>query len=161
MIIPLLALLATAWLVLIVAAPLLPIPIAGALYAIGSHICHQRPDRSFHLLTAQLPVCGRCTGLYAGAALGASAAALAAPIRDFAARSSARAVLVLGAVPTGLTLACEWAGLWKGSNVVRAAAGLPLGIVVALVVVQAAATVHYGRCAQRRPIASNRPSTHI
>ena len=159
MIIPLFALLATVWLVLIVAAPILPIPIAGALYAIGSHICHQRPDRSFHILTSQLPVCGRCTGIYAGAAFGASAA-LVAPFRDFAARSSARAVLFLGAVPTGLTLACEWAGLWKGSNVVRAAAGLPLGIVVALVVVQAAATVHYGGCAQRRPIASNRPSTH-
>ena len=161
MITSVLALLATAWLVLLVAAPILPIPVAGALYAIGSHICHQRPDRSFHLLTAQLPVCGRCTGIYAGAALGASAAALLAPFRDLEAPWSARAVLFLGAVPTGLTLACEWAGLWKGSNVVRAAAGLPLGIVVALVVVQAAATVHYGGCAQRRPIASNRPSTHI
>jgi len=160
-IVPLLALLAISWLVLVVAAPILPISVAGALYAIGSHICHQRPDRSFHLLTEQLPVCGRCTGIYAGAALGASAAALVAPFRDFAMQSSARAVLFLGAVPTGLTLACEWAGLWKGSNVVRAAAGLPLGIVVALVVVQAAATVHYGGCAQRRPIASNRPSTHI
>jgi uncharacterized membrane protein len=158
-IVPLLALLATGWLVLLVTAPILPVPIAGALYAIGSHICHQRPDRSFHLLAAQLPVCARCAGIYAGAATGASVAAVSTRIRELALQSSARVILVLGAVPTGVTLAFEWAGLWNGSNVARAAAGLPLGLVVVLVVVQAAATVHYDRCAQRRPIASNRPST--
>ena len=159
MIVPLLALLATGWLVLLVAAPILPLPIAGALYAIGSHICHQRPDRSFHFLAAQLPVCARYAGIYAGAAVGGSVAALSTRFHAFAIQSSARAILVLGAVPTGLTLAFEWAGLWKGSNVVRAGAGLPLGVVVVLVVVQAVATVHYDGCAQRRPIASNRPST--
>jgi uncharacterized membrane protein len=158
-IVPLLALFSISWLALIVAAPILPIPIAGVLYAIGSDICHQRPDRSFHLFMAQLPVCARCAGIYAGAALGASAAALSAPFREFARRSSARAILFLGAVPTGLTLAFEWTGLWTGSNAARAVAGLPLGVVVALVVVQAVATVHYGGCAQRRPIASNRPPT--
>ena len=154
MIVPLLALLATGWLVLLVAAPILPVPIAGALYALGSHICHQRPDRSFHLLGAQLPVCARCAGIYAGAALGASAAALGARFREFATQSSARAILFLGAVPTGLTLALEWTGLWTGSNAVRAAAGLPLGVASAFVVVQAAATLHYGGCAPRRPIAT-------
>ena len=160
MVIPLLALLATGWLVLLVVAPILPVPIAGALYAVGSHICHQRPERSFHLLAAQLPVCARCAGIYFGAALGASAVALGARFREFATQPSVRAVLFLGAVPTGLTLVFEWTGLWKGSNVVRAAAGLPLGAVVALVVVEAAATVHYAGCAQRPPIASNRPPTH-
>ena len=160
MLLPLLALLAAGWLALIVAAPILPVPIAAALYAIGSFICHQRPERSFHLFTAQLPVCARCTGIYAGAALGASAAALSARIRAQAASSSARALLLAGAVPTVFTLAMEWSGLWTGSNVARAAAGLPLGSVVALVVVQAAATLHYGGCAPRRPIASNRPPTH-
>jgi len=34
-------------------------------------ICHQRPERSYHFLAAQLPVCARCTGIYFGAAVGA------------------------------------------------------------------------------------------
>ncbi len=38
-------------------------------YAIGSLICHQRPERSFHLAGVQLPVCARCLGVYAGVAL--------------------------------------------------------------------------------------------
>jgi len=159
--VPLLALLASGWLALIVAAPILPVPIAGALYAIGSFICHQRPERSFHLFAAQLPVCARCTGIYAGAALGASGAALSARLRAQATSSSARVLLLAGGVPTAVTLALEWSGLWTGSNAARAAASLPLGVAAALVVVQAAATLHYGGCAPRRPIANSRPPTHI
>ena len=43
---------------------------AAAMYVAGSLICHQRPERSFHLDGAQLPVCARCSGLYAGVSLG-------------------------------------------------------------------------------------------
>ena len=50
-------------------------PIGTALliagYAIGSAICHQLPERSYHLWTAQMPVCARCTGIYFGAAIAA------------------------------------------------------------------------------------------
>ena len=62
------ALAAVTWLALLILGPTLPVPLAGALYALGSHICHQRPERSFHLFAAQLPVCARCLGIYAGAA---------------------------------------------------------------------------------------------
>jgi hypothetical protein len=44
---------------------------AFAVYALGSAICHQRDERSFHLFAEQFPVCARCTGLYAGAAIAA------------------------------------------------------------------------------------------
>ena len=40
---------------------------ALGVYAIGHVVCHQLPARSFHLWGAQLPVCARCTGIYAGA----------------------------------------------------------------------------------------------
>jgi hypothetical protein len=46
------------------------------VYAIGSAICHQLTERSFHLWRAQMPVCARCTGIYFGAVIGATAAAL-------------------------------------------------------------------------------------
>jgi len=55
------------WVLAIVASPVLPAPLAAAVYLIGSHICHQQADRSFHLFGAQLAVCARCTGIYIGA----------------------------------------------------------------------------------------------
>ncbi|MYD87664.1 MAG: DUF2085 domain-containing protein [Acidobacteria bacterium] len=49
--------------------------VAGsAVYLVASAVCHQRADRSFHPWGVQLPVCGRCAGLYAGALLGICAA---------------------------------------------------------------------------------------
>ena len=43
--------------------------LVAGVYAVGSIVCHQRPERSFHLWGAQMPVCARCTGIYMGAAL--------------------------------------------------------------------------------------------
>ena len=152
------ALAAWGWLALLVSAPLLPAFVAAALYAIGSQICHQQAARSFHLGPAQLPVCARCIGIYAGAALGAIVAGRS-PWRASLRRLAPRAILVYGALPTAMTIVAEWSGAWGGSNVIRAAAGVPLGSAVALVVAQAVATLHYERCAPRRPIASSRPPT--
>jgi uncharacterized membrane protein len=151
---------AIAWLALLILAPVLPVPLAGALYALGSRICHQRPERSFHLLAAQLPVCARCLGIYAGAAAG-SLLATSARIRSSASRLSPRMLLLGGSIPTALTLVLEWSGAWGATNLARAAAGLPLGFVIVLVVAQGVATLHYGGCAPRRPIATNRPPTPI
>lgn len=156
----LLAIAAFAWLALLVAAPVLPAGVAAALYAIGSQICHQRPDRSFHVMDAQLPVCARCIGIYAGAAVG-TAVAIAARSCGMLAHLPSRMLLIAGAVPTVVTIAAEWSGAWGGSNGVRAAAGMPLGCVAALVVAQGVATLHYDGCARRRPIESNRPPTPI
>jgi len=156
----LLALAAATWLALLIVAPVLPVPAAGILYALAAHLCHQRPERSFHLFAAQLPVCGRCFGIYAGAAVG-----LVVPLHVFGRARlswcSPRTLLLAGAAPTVITLLAEWSGAWSGSNTVRAAAGAWLGVAVGLVVAQAAATLHYGECVPRRPIASNRPPTPI
>jgi len=38
---------------------------ALSVYAAGGVVCHQLPDRSFLLWGHQLPVCARCTGIYA------------------------------------------------------------------------------------------------
>ena len=55
-----------AWVALLVAAPLLPAAPAALIYVLGSRICHQISERSFHVDGAQLPVCARCLGIYAG-----------------------------------------------------------------------------------------------
>jgi uncharacterized membrane protein len=156
----LLAIVAVLWLVLVIAGPMLPVPLAGMLYALGSRICHQRPERSFHFLAAQLPVCARCAGIYAGAAAG-SLLALSALLRERLSAISPRMLLLAGATPTLLTLVIEWSGAWAGSNNERALAGSMLGVTAAFVVAQAVATLHYGGCVPRRPIASNRPPTPI
>jgi uncharacterized membrane protein len=151
---------AAIWLAALLVTPLLPAPLAAAFYVVGSLICHQRPERSFHLLAVQLPVCARCIGIYAGAALG-SAIALDARVRALRPPSVNRILLAAGAAPTVVTVACESLGWWQTTNLTRWCAGLPLGCAVALVVAQAVATLHYGRCPPRRPIESSRPSTPI
>lgn len=53
-----------------IAAPLLDAWGAGIYAALG-WVCHQRPERSWHLAGKPLGVCVRCVGLYVGALLGA------------------------------------------------------------------------------------------
>jgi Predicted membrane protein (DUF2085) len=143
------ALLAAAWLLLIVAAPVLWIPVAGVMYAAGSFICHQLPERSFHFQGAQLPVCARCLGLYCGGAFGSVLGANAVVRRrisrgqPFLARALRWRWTLAAAIPTLATLLLEWGFGLPISNTARAVAALPFGVAVAFVVVSAAATVHY------------------
>ena len=58
------------------AAPSASSIFALTVYQIGSIVCHQRPERSFHLASLPLPVCARCTGIYAGAAIAAVVATI-------------------------------------------------------------------------------------
>jgi uncharacterized membrane protein len=154
---PLVVLVAAAWLALLVAAPFLPAAAAALVYAFCSLICHQIADRSFHAGAVQLPVCARCLGIYAGFASVCVAAGFSRPIRGL----TPRRILIAGALPTIVTVAAEWAGLWATSNVVRAIAGAPLGAAVALVVRAGLATLHYDECAPRPPIAPDRPPSPI
>ena len=146
---PGLALIAVVWLLLLVVAPVLATPVAGALYAAGSLICHQLPERSFHLQGFQLPVCARCLGIYGGAAVGSVAGAAAvgrrllAWWRQPATRSVNWIATAIAATPTIVTFVLEWGFGWAISNTVRAIAALPVGFAVAFVVVSALATLHY------------------
>jgi uncharacterized membrane protein len=147
-----LAVAAFAWLALLIAAPFLPAPLSAAVYVIGSFICHQRPERSFDLAGLQLPVCARCLGVYAGAAMGTVAAFRIGRVRR------PRAVAILAVVPALVSLVVEWAGVSALSNTIRAATGVVAGGLVAAVVL---ATLHYEQCAPRRPIAPSPPPTLI
>jgi uncharacterized membrane protein len=106
--------------------------LASLAYVAGSIVCHQQPERSFHLAGGQLPVCARCTGLYVGGALGAVAWLIWRRLRSEPAApiDSKRAVraLAIAAAPTALTVMTAVAGLWDVSNAGRAALALPLGL---------------------------------
>lgn len=110
---------------------------AYGAYAIGSVICHQIPARSFHLWSAPLPVCARCTGIYLGAAITAIAGVRLTPhaMDGVDARTALfRRVLLLAVLPTAATLVYEWTTGVTPANVVRALAGAPIGAAVAWII---------------------------
>jgi uncharacterized membrane protein len=117
--------------------------LAAAVYGFGSVICHQISERSFHLFAEQLPVCARCTGLYAGAA------AIAVPYLFRGARrpwstvvpgsAYVRWLLVIASLPVALSIVWEWATGEVPSNIVRAITGVLLGGAVARVILDALA----------------------
>jgi uncharacterized membrane protein len=130
---------AIAWFLLVALAPELPPTLAAMVYAAGSLLCHQLPERSFHWHGAQLAVCARCTGIY----LGTCSAAVLAPLppstyaRWTGSRRRAGWLLATAAAPTVATVMVEWAGWWSPSSIVRAATGVLLGVAGAILVVAA------------------------
>ena len=82
--------------------------------------CHHRPDRTLHLRGRPLPVCARCTGLYAGYGLGLvfwlGWAKLSWPLA---------LLLVLPLAFDGLTQRLGWR---ESNNVMRLATGLAAGL---------------------------------
>ena len=150
----------TGWVALLVAAPVLPASVGVVIYAIGSLICHQLPERSFHLAGAQLPVCARCLGIYVGLSSGAAVTWMRASAERSTFPAGARSVrrfAALAAAPTAVTVALESIGAWQPANLTRAVAGLPLGFFIGLVVANALATLHYDGCAPRRPTVPRLP----
>lgn len=110
---------------------------AGVTYLVASRVCHQRPDRSFHLHGQPLPVCGRCTGLYLSGTMGLVAGVAVRRRASPAARGSARLPasldsrviwLAVAALPTVLTWSAEMLGLWNPGTTLRAIAAVPLGL---------------------------------
>ena len=133
---------ASAWVALLLAAPAARTELGIPVYLFGGFICHQIAERSFHLDGIQLPVCARCFGIYAGAAM-AAVVAWREPFRVRAAsltRLAPRALLLASALPTIVTVVLEWAGIWDPGNGGRAIAGTVLGAGVALAVM---AAIHY------------------
>ena len=186
---------AIAWAALLVVVPflaslahasMLASALIVAVYGIGSLVCHQLPERSYHLWGAQMPVCARCAGIYAGAVAGAITSALrtteaarhnrwrvaqslstaprvapglgaapnAAHGQSTAPRvahdlgtapkvaqgpaGGARVALALAVTPSVLTLLYEWTTGVMPAHAIRFAAGLPIGLVAAWLVVTAA-----------------------
>jgi len=108
----------------------------AVVYLAASRVCHQLPERSFHTAGVQWPVCGRCSGLYLAAPLGALGAALL-PGRRRIGRASLIG-LALAAAPTAAALVLEHVARLPVGNVARMVTALPLGAAVAFVIVSAA-----------------------
>ena len=140
---------AVAWLGLLLAAPWLPTVMAAALYAAASVLCHQIPERSLYLGGAQLPVCARCLGIYAGLAAGVVVWFGSVADGDRVARMPVARWFAVAAAPTVATVLLETAGVLRTTNLERLLAGVVLGVGGAAVVMWAVATLHYERCQQQ------------
>jgi len=137
---------ALAWAALLVAVPFIAsrahatspgTVLVVAVYGIGSLVCHQLPERSWRLWAAQMPVCARCAGIYGGAAA-ASVLLLVGRARGSVHTHRARIAVALAALPSAATLVYEWTTGVMPSNALRFAAGIPIGVVVARLIVSAA-----------------------
>jgi uncharacterized membrane protein len=139
-------LLTLTWVALVLAAPVIAFgaPTSALVYGFGSLICHQRPERSFHIAAAQLPVCARCFGLYMGVPIGLMITGLPPAVNGL------RIAIVAAAMPTLITWGSEVLGLWSPDNVTRFVAALPLGAAFAV-------TVNYVGCAPQRRTEPNQP----
>ena len=100
---------------------------ASAVYKAFSFVCHQIPERSFHLAGHQFAVCSRCTGLYAGFAV----AALVYPLAYSLKRNDTprRLWLILAAVPLLIDFSLTYFGVWSNSHLTRFSTGALLGAV--------------------------------
>jgi len=114
---------------------------ARAAYAFFGAVCHQMPERSFHLLGHPLAACARCAGLYAGFAAGVLLYPLARPLG--ARHVPARGWLFAAAAPTALDFSLGLLGVWENTHLSRSLTGALLGAVAALYVVPGLVDLSY------------------
>jgi uncharacterized membrane protein len=109
---------------------------------IGYAICHQIPERSFHLGGHRLPLCARCTGTYLGAAVGLAAIALLGRWRAGEMLPTWMVILMGGFIATMgfdglnsyLDLVLGRPLLYEPHNWLRAATGTLNGIALSMIV---------------------------
>lgn len=106
---------------------------AFTIYQSFSYVCHQIPERSFHLAGHQFAVCSRCTGLYSGFAVAALIYPLARSLRRT--DTPRRLWLILAAVPLLIDFSLTYFGVRSNTHLTRFATGALLGAVAVFYVV--------------------------
>jgi len=104
--------------------------VGAVVYACGSLVCHQRPERSLVTCGRPWPVCGRCSGLYLGAAAGVLLALVGIGRRGSWRQWRRR--VGLSAIPTAVLWLGEFGGLGDPGTGLRLALALPAGVATAL-----------------------------
>jgi uncharacterized membrane protein len=105
---------------------------ASSIYRAFSYVCHQIPERSFHLAGHQFAVCSRCTGLYSGFAIATLVYPLARSLKRI--DTPRRIWLILSAVPLLIDFSLTYFSVWSNTHATRFATGALLGAVAAFYV---------------------------
>jgi len=106
-------------------------PAATFLYFFFSPVCHQIPERSFHLGGHTWAVCHRCAGIYFGLLL---AAVMGNPFIGRRPANRRRWVLAAGTLLL-LDAFLPYTGLWHSTALSRFLSGLPFGYVASSLLV--------------------------
>ena len=145
--------LAFLWAFLIILAPLAKAygfeSISASLYQFYYFICHQIPERSFHIAGEQFGVCSRCSGVYFGLFLGFAIYPLWRRIEDV--EPLARFWLFLSMIPIGIDWSLTFFGIWENTQFTRVATGLILGIACATYILPALVEITRNISYRQRP----------
>lgn len=127
------------WVALIVFAPLLQAngisQFSSPIYHFFSYICHQMPERSFHLAGHQMAVCSRCFGVYFGLLAGIVIYPFFRSIDET--EPVARVWLILSLIPITVDWSLTVFGIWENTHVSRVVTGMILGFACAVFIVPA------------------------
>lgn len=127
------------WVLAIVLPPVLAAngerAFAAPFYKFFSFVCHQIPERSFHILEHQFAVCSRCFGVYFGLLAGLLAYPFIRPLDDI--DPLPRIWLFASMVPIGIDWTLGVFGIWENTHVSRFATGTILGFACAVYIVPA------------------------
>jgi uncharacterized membrane protein len=118
-----------AWVLLIVGAPLLKAngftAISSPLYHFFCFICHQIPERSFHVEGEQFAVCSRCFGVYFGLLFGFAVYPLWRSVANIEPLS--KSWLVISLVPMSIDWSLTFFGFWENTHLSRFITGTIVG----------------------------------
>jgi uncharacterized membrane protein len=136
-------LIAGLWALLIIVDPIAKsyglTSVSSALYTFHSFICHQMPERSFHLMGEQLGVCSRCTGVYFGILAGFAIYPLWRRLDNI--EPITRIWLFLSLVPIGIDWSLTFFGYWENTHLSRFLTGMILGATCATYIVPASVEI--------------------
>jgi uncharacterized membrane protein len=128
-----------AWVLAIVIAPIAAVSgvsgLSAPLYQFFSLICHQLPERSFHVSGEHFAVCSRCFGVYFGLLLGLLIYPLWRKIDDV--EPLPRFWLFLSLIPIGVDWSLGVFGIWENTHLSRSLTGVILGVACATYIMPA------------------------
>ncbi len=143
------------WASLIVAAPLAKAygmaSFSTPLYHFFHYICHQIPERSFHVAGEQFGVCSRCFGVYFGLFFGFAIYPLWRNIADI--EPLPRFWLFLSLIPIGIDWSLTVFGIWENTHLSRFVTGLILGVACSTFIVPAIVEITRNLTHRSRPSA--------
>lgn len=128
-----------AWILLIVGLPVAKangfVTISSPLYYFFSFLCHQIPERSFHIVGEPFAVCSRCFGVYFGLLSGFAIYPLWRNIDDIG--PLPKFWLFASLIPMTVDWSLNFLGILENTQMSRFLTGLVVGIACATFIVPA------------------------
>ena len=131
-----------------VAAALAMEAVSSSVYSFFSHICHQQPGRSLHILGHPFAVCSRCFGVYFGLFAGVISYPLWRSVDNI--EPLPRFWLFAALIPVGIDWSLRVFGIWENTQLSRFITGLILGVACAVFIVPALVEIVRNLTSQRR-----------